>query len=344
MNNTIAVESLEQLKQFLNDNNVLEIVTREKNKRIKTFQKVVLNNLPKTEASEMVEKAVNALNKNTRLTEKTLSAVRNVARVQRLGIVMNGLNLCSTCVGFAIMYAKLDQMSSEINQQIAQLQNVVKQGNDVQTGYEFNKVLADHTDMLDSRKRMQPYTESQMRELVDREYNVLTLLISALQKNIAADTGAMITSILSLLSMMTVSLCYFDEQYYFNNREVLAKEEVWHSAHKKWMSIFDTLSLPWFVETVQDWAMFNSKLNTKEVDIYCCELLSQIKEARRQIEDNQELVLAIGDIETLRAIREMNTKEVQRTLEEALKAAFEGTTDEDSLKAYEEAMKQVAVA
>ena len=56
MNNTIAVESLEQLKQFLNDNNVLEIVTREKNKRIKTFQKVVLNNLPKTEASEMVVK------------------------------------------------------------------------------------------------------------------------------------------------------------------------------------------------------------------------------------------------------------------------------------------------
>ena len=65
MNNTIAVESLEQLKQFLNDNNVLEIVTREKNKRIKTFQKVVLNNLPKTEASEMVEKAVKWLTENS---------------------------------------------------------------------------------------------------------------------------------------------------------------------------------------------------------------------------------------------------------------------------------------
>ena len=74
-----------------------------------------------------------------------------------------------------------------------------------------------------------------MRELVDREYNVLMLLISSFQKDISGDRSALIFSIFSMLAMFTVSLRSFDELYYFNNRQALGEKDAWHLAHDKWM-------------------------------------------------------------------------------------------------------------
>ena len=102
-------------------------------------------------------------------------------------------------------------MSAEINQQLAQLQQTVKGQQDLQSGYEFNKVLSEHTNMLDCEKKQHPYSEDQMRQLVDMEYNVLMLLIDSYRKEVAGDHEALIFSIFSLLAMLTVSLRIFDE-------------------------------------------------------------------------------------------------------------------------------------
>ena len=118
MSDTLVVDNLEQFKQFLNNENIMEIIIRGKNKKFKAFQKVALSDLSQGKEKELVEKAIQALNKNSMLSKKSLSLVRNVAKLQQLDLVLNGLNLCTTCAGFAIMYAKLDSMSAEINQQI----------------------------------------------------------------------------------------------------------------------------------------------------------------------------------------------------------------------------------
>ena len=96
MSDTLIVEALEQLRPFLNDKKVLEIVVRGKNKRIAAFQKVALNDLPQNEAKELAEKALNALNKGNILNQKNLQMIQQVAKLQQLGLVLNGLNLCAT--------------------------------------------------------------------------------------------------------------------------------------------------------------------------------------------------------------------------------------------------------
>ena len=344
MSEAILVDALEQLKPFLNDKKVLEIVVRGKNKRIAAFQKVLLNDLPQVQEKAALEEAVKLLNKNTLLNERNLKLVGEVANLQKIGLLLNGLNLCATCVGFAIMYEKLDKMSAEIGQQINQLQNTVKQGHDVQSGYEFNKVLADHTDMLDSRRKKQPYSEEKMRELVDREYNVLMLLISIFQKDIAADKKTIIFSIFSLLSMFTVSLRYFDEIYYANNHEVLGSENVWHSAHEKWMGVYSTLSAPWFIEKLQDYAMFETTLTTLGVDTYYTSLMDQVIEQREEVEDNQELIVSLGDITLMDALRDMTDKDIKTTITAAFAEACGEETSPEVKKVYEDAMKQMAIA
>lgn len=343
MSNTLFIDSLEPLKQFQNDKKIIEIAIRGKNKKFKAFQKVAFNDLPQSQGKELFENAIMALNKNTKLSEKSLSLVRNVAKLQQLDLVLNGLNLCATSAGFAIMYAKLNSMSEEINQQINQLGSVVKKGHDVQAGYEFNKVLSDYQDMLDCRRRQQPYSEEKMRVLVDREYNVLSLLINVLQKDISSDYKTLITSIFSLLSMLTTSLRYFDELYYFNNHKVLGSTEAWHSAHDKWMGVFDTLSSEWFVEKLQDYGTFESKLNTMDVDVYYISLLDQVMELRQEVEDNQELILSIGDLEVLHAFREYSEREVKETIEAAFRDAFEGLDDPSAVEIYNTALQQVAI-
>lgn len=322
MSDAILVNALEQLLPFLNEKNVLELVVREKNKRIKAFQKVAIDGLAHGEEQALMNKAIQALNANTGMAQRSLQMMQDVAKLQQLGLVLNGLNLCATCAGFAVMYAKLDSMSTEINQQFLQLQNMMKQGHDLQTSYEFDKVLSEHTNMMDCRKIKKPYSDEKMRELVDAEYNVLKLLIGVAEKGLAADHQNMILSIFSMLSMFTMSLCYFDEQYYFNNRSALGDKNVWHSSHQNWMSVYDKLSSTWFVEMLQDYAVFETKLNTVGVDVYYLALVEQIKDLRQKVEDNQKLIIALGDIELLHSLHEAVNANVEKTIETAFCEAY----------------------
>ena len=344
MSNAIVIETLEQMKSFLNEKGVMEIVIRNQKKKYKTFQKVLINNLPETQEKELAQKVIHSLNKNTLLNERNLNLLGNVAKLEKIGVLLNGLNLCATCAGFAIMYAKLDAMSSEINQQLYQLQKTVKQTQDVQNDYEFNKVLAEHTDMLDSQRKQQPYSEGKMRELVDREYNILMLLVNSFQKDISGNRSVLIFSIFSMLAMFTVSLRNFDELYYFNNRQALGEKDVWHLAHDKWMSVYDTLSSDWFIEKLQDYGTFETKLSTSGVDIYYISLLNQVADLRGEIEDNQSLIIAIGDIELFRQFKEMSAKEVADSIESAYREAGSDFDEVTVRTAYQNAMQQAAMA
>lgn len=346
MSEPIPVKALEQLKVFRNKKDLIEIVLRDQKGRIKTIQKIMISDLSKTQekAEELTKKVVDILNEHTHLSKKTLKNLGNVAKLEKIDILLNGLNLCSTCAGFAILYAKLDAMSAEINHQLYQLQKTVKQAQEIQNDYEFNKVLAEHTDMLDSQRKQHPYSEEKMRELVDREYNILMLLISSFQKDIAGDHGALIFSIFSMLAMFTVSLRTFDELYYFNNHQVLGEKDVWHLAHEKWMGVYDTLSSGWFVEKLQDYGTFETKLTTAGVDVYYLSLMDQVADLRSEIEDNQTLIVAIGDPELFRQYKEISAKEVADSIEAAFREAGSDLDEETVTAAYQHAMQQAAMA
>mgnify|MGYP001630099570 FL=1 len=57
------------------------------------------------------------------------------------------------------------------------------------------------------------------------------------------------------------------------------------------MSVYDKLSSPWFIEMLQDYAMFETKLDTLGVDVYYLTLVEQIRDLREKVEDNQEEIL-----------------------------------------------------
>ena len=344
MSDQVVIHSLEELQKYLNDNGVLEIAQRRKDSRFKSFPKVVIDTSSEKQGKELGRNVIQLLNKNTELSERNLKLLTSVSRVQNISLVLNGLNLCATGIGFGIIFAKLDKESNKLSRQINQLQSIVKQTQDLHNEAMFNIVLAEHMDMLDCQRRQRPYSEAQMRKLVDMEHIVLSLLISSFQKGISEDNNATILAIFSLLAMFTVSLRTFDELYYYNNHEVLG-EDAWHLSHDRWMEVYDTLTSQWFIEKLQDYGTFETSLSTAEVDAYYISLLDQVKDCRCEIKDNQSLIIAMGDADLFRQYKELSTKEVVDSIEAACREAGRDMHMDEStvMSAFHNAMQQIAM-
>lgn len=340
MGEILNVENIEQLKQFLNEKGVFEIAVRGKNKKFKAFQKIALNDLPQGEAKEKLMNAVNLLNKNNQIGEQSLKMLGNLSKLNAIGLVMNGMNLCATCVGFVIMAKKLDTMSEQINE----LLDTVKAGHGLQANFEFKKIISEHTNMLDCRKTHKYYSEEKMRELVDREYNVLSMLIECFLNDITNIDENLIFSIFSLASMLAVSIKYFDEVYYFNNKESIGDGELWHSNHDNWVNVFSKLLSEDFIEKIQDFGIFELNLNATETDYYYIGLSDQVKELVESIEDNQSMIQAFNSIEEYEKIKELLNQDTISEIERALEEVYVSTDDEDIAKIYENAIKQVVLA
>ena len=343
MSDPIVINTLEELYKFINKDGFIEIVLRDKKKRFKAFQKVVINNLQKNEEKELAKKALKTINNFTKMSEKNINMLNNISKINEVGLILNGLNLCATCAGFAIIYDKLNKMSDEISQQFARLENLVKKSNDIQTKKDFDITVSKHEDMLDCERKRHPYSETEMHKLVNREYILLTTLINVFQQDTSADNGNLIFLIMAVLSMFTASLRKYDELYYFNNYEVL-KENSWHASHKKWMGVYDTLSSKWVIEKLQDYAYFETSLDTFGVDAYYISLQDQVADLKEEIEDNQKLIAAMGDIDIYRKYRELTEKEISDSIEKAFKDAGSDMDEATVMNAYHTAMQQAALA
>ena len=58
------INSLEQLKQFIDDKGMIEIVIRDKKKRYVDFTKLLINNTKDEQGKETLNKVLNKLDKN----------------------------------------------------------------------------------------------------------------------------------------------------------------------------------------------------------------------------------------------------------------------------------------
>lgn len=225
--------------------------------------------------------------------------------------------------GFAIMYGKLE----EISKQVVEMVELYKESQGIQVNFELRKILSEHSDMLDCRKKQKPYTEEKMRKLVDGEYNVLELLIETFLADISSDREELLHSILSLASMLSASVKFFDEIYYFENKEALdngeqwyiSREKWWHISHNKWISVFDRLSSEEFIKKVQDFGFFEKRLNTVENDYLYIGVYDQVRSLKQDIEDNQNLIIVLDDRELFRRCLAMVKENVQIEIENAHK-------------------------
>ena len=212
-----VIKTIEELRKFLNDKNFMEIVVRQKDKRFKKFYKVAIDKLLKeAEQQQAAKEVLKAVQKNSKLLNKNMKMMQNLAKIQNIALILDGVNLVSTWATFAILYEKLNSMEEEIVGAIQKVQQTLNKGTELHIKAEYNRVISDYQDMLDCRKKQKPYSEEQMRKLVDSLYVVLDMMIDSLKSDLIDNKDNMILTVFMMLSMYTASLRFFDEQYYFN--------------------------------------------------------------------------------------------------------------------------------
>lgn len=332
MSETIKITSFEQLKPFLNDNNVIEIVTRGKKKKFKKFFNLMLdsdsiNDLSKNtsllkDQQGLMQNVLHAVGKNTSMAQKSVEIMEKVSKLQVAGLVLNGLNLGATAVGFSIMNKKLNKMSEQLNAKMNELQNVIKTANAIQTERDFNEARSKHSHMLDCRRKQKPFSEEQMWELVDKEYNVLKTLINIFKEDVSTDKQAVFIMIFSLLSMFTATLKYYDEIYFVENYEALNGKDVLDNFHDEWMYIYKMLAEDWMVEYIQDHAIFEAGLNPRDADVYYREMMSVVIDGQQEIQDNITLLNTLKDMDLMKAFYEYTSETAREEMEELLDEVF----------------------
>ena len=238
------------------------------------------------------------------------------------------------------MFEKLKKISGKVDA----LVNTVKSSNQIQTNFELNKILSEHANMLDSRKTKNDYSEEKMRILVDDEFNVLKMLIDTFLLETTNERNNLVLSIYSLASMLTVSIMYFDELYYYNNKDRISNGEYWHSSHNRWMSELDRLSSAEFISKIQDFGFLELNLSTFENDEYYICLLNQARDFIQEINDNQSLIQAFDSDMDFKNYNEITNQTLKEEINEAFKEAnvhFENNEIADILN---DAFKKVGIS
>lgn len=308
----IIVNSIDQLRKYTNDKNLLEIVIRDGKKRYKTFINVTLDKLREAEETEKLKEMCEYLNN----TEITKNALYNIAKLEKFNILLGGADFVVSTVGFAIMYKKLNVISARIDEVF----HNVREGESIRSTYEFKKVLSEYKNMLDCRKKQKKYSEDKMRELVDMEYNVLNLLKDIFISHITNDADDVLACVVALAEMLSVSLRYFDEEYYFRNKDSIKDgHSRWHESHDDWIGIIDELVSDRFVKAVQDLGIFELGLTTRENDIFYIGYIDKIKTLKQSVEDNQALIEGVDDEELFLNIMNEGIEIVKQSIEEDIK-------------------------
>ena len=346
MSETVFVNSIEKLAKYLNDNGVLEVAYRDGNKRFKQFLNIAIDGIQEDQR-ELTERAIQHICEMTRDNQLSIERlINNSQLLSGLGyanLLLNAVNLGATCTGFIIMYREMKQLSAELNQHIMQLDETVRKGFDIEHQFKLDQVLAEHNDMLDGIKRRQPYTEREMRRLVDDEHRMILLLINTLKADVSNDQGSLIVSLFSLMGMFTASLCNFDELYYFNNPQTHGHENPWHMSHENWMAVYDDMTSEWFVKKLQDYCVLERGMRTWEADVMYFGMLDQVVDAKEQVEDNQALIVAFGTRGALRRFRELTKRDVVNAIRGAYQEAGAEVDDTEAKAICEETLQMAAL-
>lgn len=309
------INKLGQLSEFVNDKNIIEIAIRNKNKKFKAFQKIAIDELGyNKEQQKAMSKVINRLNQNYKTNVKNMELLNNVAKLNQLNLLMNGLNLCVTCAGFAIVCHKIDSISDKIDKVLS----VVKTAKDLQIDYEFKKCVSEHTIMLDHRKTQDYFSLDEMEKLVAKEHDVLEMIVNHFMSNVINDKGILLYSIMTLASMLSVSLRYYDEMYYLDHKDKINGSEIWHTLHDKWISIFDKIASDEFIKVVQDYGFLELNLTTSGCDAFYINVKDNSLSYKQDVIDNQKLLTVFGDKEVYDSFTRNSDNEVKKTIEELI--------------------------
>lgn len=313
-----VIKDFSDIQKLPNRDKVIEVVERQKNRRIKAILKYMVQDNDGSE--ELKKKALELLNKTDRIfaqVEKNGAQLSKIANLNTLNVILNGMNLCATAAGFVIMNEKLNKISDKIDDII---ENQNKQA-DKESNYKFKNVVLEYKKLLDHKKTKKNISEDEYVDLLNEECAVFEYLYKGFMDDTANDIVTLLYAMTTLASMITCNMASLDEVYYFNNRNSITEGSIWHEGHSDWESIYSMLLSDEFASKLQDYCFLYKNMDQYTTDLFLEAMNDHTRKMKQAVEDRKMIILLHDNIEdynnTYNSINEEAEKEVQIALNRA---------------------------
>lgn len=310
-----VIKDLADIQKLPNKDNVIEVVERMKNGKIKAILKYAVQN--NDSSKELKEKALEILKKTDKIyaqVENNSAQLSKIANLGTLNAILNSMNLCATAAGFVIVNDKLNKISDKID---GIIENQNKQA-DKESNYKFKNVVLEYKKLLDHKKTKKDISEDEYVDLLNEECAVFEYLYKGFIDDTANDLVTLLYAITTLASMITCNMASLDEIYYFQNKNNITEGSVWHEGHSDWESIYSMLLSDEFASKIQDYCFLYKNLDQYTTDLFLEAMNDHTKKMKQAIEDRKYIILLHDKIEdynnTYSAINEEAEKEVQVAL------------------------------
>ncbi len=191
---------------------------------------------------------------------------KGMSQLQALSWINVGLsaaNLVMSVVQLSVMINEFNK----VNRKLEVLQGQIKKIGDKETIdilTKFKDLASAYIDFKDCEERGEPYTETQLKQLMDHLKSVLDYLYSCFIQNVTTDADALLEAIYAVIPMYADVLCKYDTEYYFNHRYKKLNNKVLHNEHDSWMELLEKFYSPFYLDHMQDYCFLNKGINNRE--------------------------------------------------------------------------------
>lgn len=324
MSEQIIIQTLDDLLRKFGKE--FEIVVRnEKNKRFKEMFQIVYNNPKADQIDEIRNTLMNVLKDFNKMNHAVVNQKEMLDQINKnlqwanklnaFNAVVGVVDLCATVAGFVIIANKMNQMSA----QITEVLNTVKNAHEDETMYKFDKVIEQHQYMLTCMNDGTEYSESKFIELIGEEKAILNLLRKAFINNTCASRESILQATLCLASMLSSSIVYFDNQYYYNHKSGTG----FYPFESSWLSSFQLLREDEFIEALEDYFFLDLKRSQYDTDLLICSVLDHLDEYEHAIELEKSILAKLDTLEEYKKVKKMISESVNQDLLNSIQAQEE---------------------
>ncbi len=317
---------------------VIELVVRRKDGKIGKILKVAAKDLSNSGNGDQlasvamsaikktnkgladVRKEMNALNNGmsalTSITKDMASEVSGIfsmtQSVQMLSYLNVGLSMANIAVdiaGFAIIAAKLNDLSKEVQAIDAKLDKVVD-ANKHEKIAEFQKLIMSFNSMSDSIRDNSNVNMSKLEDLISEMRAFISEMLRDLQDGVFEEE-VLLNIINTLMPAYTILFCEHLDRYYFEKQAVPSNYPIW-------ICLYEELASSNFKQRLEDYYFFEEGMHHIDaVDAVNAQILLGLN-GRVQVEDQLEILKTFKTREAVEEFDKQLDEVVQQEVQEAV--------------------------
>ena len=283
-------EASQKALDYFQNHEKVEMVIRDLKKRYEPFEDMVIKWADDFQDDKIDENMIRDLIRNQKKDSVKLDQImpkldqifkpmQNLQILSILNTALSAANLVASVAGTVVICSKLNNLDYRLNDLQKEVADIKEINYETQIAGPCRKLMDDYKLLAPSLRKGKLAVEDKVINLI-RECKDHIISIYNLRYNLPLDV--VLSLIFMLLPVFENCILVYYQQFYDPNQEK-------HPLHDSFMSVFDLLSSPGFIDQIQDYMFIDKNQTNRQVNEYldCQRLIvySYKKQIEQLLED-----------------------------------------------------------